>query len=139
MPLTVLSNGHLALQFDQITYVALIDIDSAGNPVPMKAGDVATVATSGANAASVTPAVTTMPGTSNPAISFTCNVKESDASNGGVGIGIVLSDSAGLPMTAATSALLFDVVADLTPTAEGLDLTTTATAPNPTPPTAPGP
>jgi hypothetical protein len=138
MALTTLPNGHLALLSDQVTFIALIAEDAAGGIVPMPAGNVTSVTTTGANAASLNAAIGVMPGTTTAAVQLTPLVLESDAGNGGVGIGLAFTDTAGLPVLAATSAILFDIVVDTVPASEGLDFTNTAETPQ-TPPTAPGP
>lgn len=137
--LMVLANGHLALANNEVYFFPLVDKDAAGNVVAAPAGDMVSVSASGPHAASLTAALTVMPGTSNPAISLTPVVVESDAGNGGGGIGIVLTDSAGLTEDTATTGLLFDIVNPaIVPTTEGLDTTNFVTQSQATP-TAPGP
>jgi hypothetical protein len=137
--LTIAQNGHLELVSDQEYDLPLVATDAAGNVVPMPAGNVSTVSTTGQFAASLVATIGTMPGTSNPSVHLVCAVLESDAGNNGGGIGLALTDSAGLPIAAATSGALFDIVQDVTPVAEGIDFTGVAATPNPTPPTAAGP
>lgn len=136
--LATLPNGHLAIPSDEVVAIALVTTDAAGTAVPMPAGNVTTVATTGQFAASLGAAIGVMPGTSNPAVILTPMVLESDAGNNGGGIGLTLTDSAGLPISSATTAALFDITVDTTPTQEGLDLTNVASTPQ-TAPTAPGP
>lgn len=142
MALNKLANGHFGLQSDQITYIALDDFDAAGVSVPFPTGDVDTVSGTGTFAASLGFAISTFPaGSSNAgatALQCTPLVLESDASNGGGGIGIAITDGSGQPMNAATQAMLFDIVQDVTPVSVGLDSSVTATV-SQTAPTAPGP
>jgi hypothetical protein len=148
MALTLLSNGHYALQSDQVTYIMLDAMDAAGAIVPIPAGTTFTAASSGTFAASVVFASSVMPpgsvdGSGNsvagaPAVSASPTVLESDAGNAGGGIGLVLTDSAGLPMTPASATELFDVVPDVAAVSVGVNNSVTATTPQ-TPPTAPGP
>lgn len=136
--LVTLPNGHLALNNNEVYFIPLVDKDAAGNVVPAPAGDTVTAAASGQFAASLGVAVTVMPGTSNPAISLTPLVAESDAGNSGGGISIVLTDSAGLTEDTATSGLMFDIVQNVAPVTEGLDPTAVVMQSQAVP-TAPGP
>lgn len=138
MSLTQLPNGHWALSSDEVYFFPLVDKDAAGNVVPAPAGDTVSAAASGQFAASLAVAVTVMPGTSNPALSLTPMVAESDAGNNGGGIGLTLTDTAGLTEDTATSGLLFDIVMNVAPTTEGVDITQVVTQSQPVP-TAPGP
>jgi hypothetical protein len=138
MSLVVLPNGHYALMSDEVYFFPLVDKDAAGNVVPAPSGDTVSVSASGAFAASVAVAVTVMPGTSNPAVSVTPLVMESDAGNSGGGIGLVMTDTAGLTEDTATSGLLFDIVMDVAPATEGVDITGVVMQSQPVP-TAPGP
>lgn len=141
MPLNVLANGNYGLQSDQITYIHLTAFAAGGGMVPTPTGDVDTVASSGTFAASLTFAVTTFPANApaplpgEPAVSATPLVAESDAGNAGGGIGLVITDSAGLPQAVTK---LFDIVRDVTAQSVGLDSTTTFTVAQPVP-TATGP
>lgn len=140
MALVQLPNGHMALNNNEVYFVPLVAKDGGGNVVPAPAGDVVSAAASGANAASLGVAVTVMPGTSNPALSLTPMVVESDEGNGGVGIGITVTDSAGLTEDPTTTAVLFDIVVPPPGPAvtEGIDLTGVVMQSQATP-TAPGP
>ena len=124
MSLVQLPNGHFALNNNEVYFFPLVDKDASGNVVPAPAGDTVSVAGSGQFAASLAFAVTVMPGTSNPAVSATPMVVESDAGNSGGGIGMVLTDTAGLTEDTATSGVLFDIVQTVAPPAtEGVDIT----------------
>jgi hypothetical protein len=136
--LTTLPNGHLALPSDDVTAIALVALDASGGQVPMPASNVSTVVTTGTFAASLGAAIGVMPGTTNAAVILTPLVLESDAGNSGGGIGLTITDTAGLPITTGTTAALFDIVVDATPAAEGLDLTNVVSTPQ-TAPVAPGP
>jgi hypothetical protein len=146
MALNLLANGHFGIQSDQVTFIHLAAKDAAGNVVALPAGlTFGPVVTTGAFAASMTPAVAVMPAGSvdgagldisgQPALSLTSLVLNSNASNSGGGIGIDLTNSMGLPMFDTD---LFDIVEDVAAVSVGLDNSNTATVPQ-TAPTAPGP
>lgn len=135
------ADGHVILLSDMEYDIALIDRDAAGGVVPIPAGDVQSVTATGANAASVTVSVGTIPGSNppEPSLHIISNVHQSDAGNGGVGIGFDLTDTQGLPMAPHLSALSFYISPDLAAATQDIDLTNVFATPNPTPPTAPGP
>jgi len=140
MALIMLPNGHAALNNNEVYFVPLVDKDAGGNVVPAPAGDTVSAVASGSFAASLGVAVTVMPGTSNPAVSLTPLVVESDAGNSGGGISITLTDSAGLAEDSASQNVMFDIVVPPPGPAmtEGFDLTGVVSQPQATP-TAPGP
>lgn len=134
--------ANIPLQSDQVTWMELDDYDASGNVVPFPSGDVDTVATTGTFAASLVVSMDTMPsGAANPgatAVKFVPQVLKSDPSNGGGGIGVSITDSAGQAMNAATQGMLFDIVENVTPQMVGLDPAKTFTQPQ-SAPTAVGP
>lgn len=139
MSLNILPNGNIGLQSDQVTFIHLAAFAGGGQMVPLPAGDIDTVSTTGPFAASLGAAVGVMPSDAphpgEPAVVLTPMVMESDAGNSGGNIGLTITDSAGLVQTMTKS---FDIVPDLAAVSVGLDTTDSATQSQPTP-TAPGP
>jgi hypothetical protein len=142
--LPVLPNGHFGLQNNMVYYFPLQDEDVNNNIVPAPTGDVVTPVATGAHAASLAFAVGAMPaGSPNPgapAIVGTPMVVQSDAGNGGGGIGLTLTDTAGLAENTVTSSALFDITVPPPgpATAEGVDFPGVFVVAQPTP-AAPGP
>jgi hypothetical protein len=142
--LPVLPNGHFALQSDTVYYFPLQDEDVNNNIVTAPAGDVVTPTATGPHASALAFSMGAMPAGSPtvgaPAILGTPMVKQSDAGNGGGGIGLTLTDTSALAENATTSAALFDVIVPPAgpATMEGVDFPNVFTTTQPIP-TAPGP
>ena len=142
--LVTLPNGHFALENNVVYYFPIQDEDVNNHVVSAPAGDVVTAAGTGPHAASLSWTVGVMPaGAPNPGVPAVIGaalVVESDAGNGGGGIGLMLTDTSGLVENSTTSAALFDIVVPPPgpATQEGVDFANIFTASQPTP-TAPGP
>lgn len=140
----VLANGHFGLQNDTVYYFPLQDLDVNNNIVPAPPGDVVTATATGPHAASLLFSTGTMPaGAPNagaPAVIGTPMVMVSDATNGGGGIGLQLTDTSGLAENQTTSVALFDIVVPPPgpATQEGVDIPGVFTTTQPAP-TAAGP
>jgi|SRR5712671_2517644 len=117
--------ANLQLKNDVIETIPILTKDAAGDVVPAPAGDVFSVVSS--NPASLNAAIG-VDVAGHPAVVINALVQLSP------GLSFTVSDSAGL--TAFREDV--DIVADVTPTAVGLDLTNITSAPQPVP-TRPGP
>lgn len=139
MALVPLPNGHLPLDNNTTYTFHLVAHDASGNLVPRPAGDVDTVTPNGAHAASLGVTVGA-DASGNATVALAPLVVESDAANGGGGIGLTITDSAGLVEDTATAGVMFDIIVPPPgpAVAIGVDLAGVSTAPQP-PPTAPGP
>jgi hypothetical protein len=141
MALNILANGNIGLQSDQVTFIHFAAFSASGAMVPLPAGDVDTVATSGTFAASLGVAMGVMPAgdplAGQLAVVLTPLVLESDAGNAGGNISLVITDTAVPPLT-QTVTKNFDIVPDVAAVRVGLDTTDSATTAQ-TAPTAPGP
>jgi hypothetical protein len=141
--LPVLPNGHFGLQNDMVYYFPLQDEDVNNNIVPAPTGDVVTAAATGPHASALSFSVGSMPvgaPVQGPAVIATPMVMVSDASNGGGGIGLTLTDTSNLAENSTTSAALFDITVPPPgpATQEGVDFPGVFMATQPTPPN-PGP
>lgn len=138
MALTTLPDGNYALSSSQVYYIPFQYENASGTVEPAPSGDTFAVAANGSFAASLNASMGVMPGTSDVALILAATVLQSNASNGGGGIGLTITDSAGL-MADSTVGAKFDIV-DPTATATqfGLNLPGVVTI-DQSPPTAPGP
>jgi hypothetical protein len=109
----------------------IVTRDAAGDIVAAPPGDIDTVAST---STAVTVSLGAMPG-GGPSLHIVPIVALSDSTNGGGGIVVTITDSAGLAMAGVPT---FSIVANVTPASVGLDLTGVVTTPQ-TIPTAAGP
>ena len=131
--------ADILIKDDTVAYIPLVAFDAAGAIVPAPAGD--TDAIVSGLPASLAMVVSTLPSPIGPypagfpAAQLTPMVVESDAANGGGGITMTITDTAGL---AEEAAYTFSVVQDTAPTKVGLDTLNILTVPQALP-TNPGP
>jgi hypothetical protein len=126
--------ADIPLNNNQVSTIPLVYRDQAGAVVPKPAADVASAATTGPHAASLGVTMVALP-SGQAAVQLTPMVAESDAANGGGGIGLDLTDTAGLPMEQSYT---FSISPNLSPTALDLDTAAMTTVPQAAP-AAPGP
>ena len=126
--------ADIPLNNNQVTTIPIVYRDAVGVVVAKPAADVASAVTTGPHAASLGVVMVALP-SGQAAAALTPMVAESDATNGGGGIGLSITDTANLPMEQSYT---FSIVQNLNPAAIDLDTANLTTAPQAIP-TAPGP